>query len=237
MTTFVLVHGAFENGHCWDHVAALLREAGHTVKTPHLPGSPGEGTKHDDVTFQQAVMTVTDVIDADNDPVVLVGHSNGGMVITQAAAERPGQVSHLVYLAAFWPMEGERLLDLTSLPEGAGDGVQANIRVDGPSAYFDSSAVESVLAHDCSPEILDLIRARIGPQPLSMFEASAHLRNAKLPPVTYVVCTEDRAIPVSLQRLMALRQPTHEVIELTSSHSPYYSKSKDVARILTQINR
>lgn len=231
MTRFVLVHGAFENGACWEDVADRLRAAGHDVVAPDLPGSPGEGTPHEAVTFQGAVRTVTDIIDLADEPVVLVGHSNGGMVVTQAAADRPGRVERLVYLAAFRPMDGERLLDLTALPEGAEDGVQANIRVEGASAHFDPAAIEKVLAADCAPEVIDRIRARIGPQPLSMFGTAVQLGDAELPPVTYVVCTEDGAIPAPLQRLMAGRQPA-EVAELVASHSPYYSRTDDVVRIL-----
>lgn len=231
MTRFILVHGAFENGTCWEDVAAQLRAEGHDVVAPDLPGSPGEGTAHDQVTFQDAARTVTDIIDASDAPVVLVGHSNGGMVVTQAAADRPGRVAHLVYLTAFRPLDGEGLLDLTSLPEGADDGVQANTRVEGASAHLDPDAIEKVLAHDCAPEVIDRIRARIGPQPLRMFDTAVQLRGAELPPVTYVVCTEDGAIPEPLQRLMAEREPAH-VVELTASHSPYYSRTDDVVRIL-----
>ena len=64
-------------------------------------------------------------------PAVLVGHSMGGVVVTQAAARTPEQVETLVYVAAFAPADGQSLLDLTSLPEGAADQVQANIVVDG----------------------------------------------------------------------------------------------------------
>lgn len=233
MATFVLVHGAFHGGWCWEQVARRLRGAGHEVHAPDLPGAPGEGTPHELVDLGSAVRRVTDLLDAGTGPVVLVGHSNGGMVITQAAAERPGQVRHLVYLAAFRPVDGETLLDLTSLPEGAGDGVQDNIRVEPPSVHLDPAKLQEVFAADCPPEVVASVAARIGPQPLGMFATPVRLGGAELPPTTYVVCTEDGAIPVPLQRLMAGRDPA-TVVDLMASHSPYYSRPDDVARLLEE---
>lgn len=233
MTRYVLVHGAFHGGWCWEAVANRLRERGHVVEAPDLPGAPGEGTPHDDVTLAAAVRTVTDLLDAADGPTVLVGHSNGGVVITQAAAERPAKVSRLVYLAAFRPVEGECLLDLTGLPEGADDGVQAHVDVSGASAHFDPAALEEVFAHDCPPEVVERVRRRIGPQPLRLFDTPVRLGEAELPPATYVVCTQDGAIPPALQRLMALRIPA-DVVELESSHSPYYSRPDDVVDILVR---
>lgn len=231
MTRFVLVHGAFHGGWCWDEVADRLRASGHQVHAPDLPGAPGEGTPHEDVTLDAAVRTVTDLLDAGSEPAVLVGHSNGGVVITQAAAERPDKVRRLVYLAAFRPVDGERLLDLTSRPEGAGDGVQANVRVEGPSAFFDPAKIEEVFAADCAPERIAEVQGRIGPQPLSMFATPVRLGGAEAHPTTYVVCTEDGAIPVALQRLMA-RRDAATVVELDASHSPYYSLPDEVVEIL-----
>lgn len=232
MTQFVLVHGAFHGGWCWDPVAQLLREQGHQVEVPDLPGAPGEGTPHEDVTFAGAVRAVTALIDAITGPVVLVGHSNGGMLITQAAAERPERVRRLAYLAAFRPAHGESLLDLTSRPEGAEDGVQSNVRVEGPSAHFDASQLQEVFAADCSPEIVTALQSRIGPQPLAMFTSPVQLNGTPLPPTTYVMCTQDRAIPVALQQFMADRAPA-DVRHLATSHSPYYSRPADVVEILT----
>src|SRR5438552_2315995 len=82
-------------------------------------------------------------------PAVLVGHSMGGMVITQAAANCPEYVDRLVYVAAFLPADGQSLIDLTQLPEGAGDAVQANLVVDGdpPVATMPPEAAREGLLH------------------------------------------------------------------------------------------
>lgn len=233
MTRFVLVHGAFHGGWCWDEVADRLRSLGHRVEAPDLPGAPGEGTPHEDVTFEAAVRTVTDLLDADPEPAVLVGHSNGGMVMTQTSAERPEKVNRLIYLAAFRPVDGEALLDLTSRPEGEGDGVQANVRAESPSAFFDPDKLQKVFAADCTPERIAELQRRIGPQPLAMFATPVRLGHAALPPTTYVICTQDGAIPPRLQRFMAQRHPA-TIVELAASHSPYYSRPDDVVRILVQ---
>ncbi len=87
-------------------------------------------------------------------PAVLVGHSMGGMVITQAAARCPERIARLVYVAAFVPSDGQSLIDLTQLPEAAGDAVQANLVVDGdpPVATMPTEAARKALFHCCDDE-------------------------------------------------------------------------------------
>lgn len=129
MANFVLVHGAFHRAWAWAEFAQSLREAGHSVVTPDLPGAGDDSTPLSEVSLDLAARTVVDTLKSFEEPSILVGHSMGGVVATQAAAMAPGLVSRLIYLTAFRPVDGESLLDLTNLPEGADDGVQANITI------------------------------------------------------------------------------------------------------------
>lgn len=118
---FVLVHGAWHGGWCWDRVAPRLRAAGHAVHTPTLTGlserahllSPQVGLE----THVEDVVRLIDVLDLHD--VVLVGHSYAGQVVTAVAARRPGAVGRRVHLDAFVPAAGERARDLLP-PEVAG---------------------------------------------------------------------------------------------------------------------
>ncbi|MCH8560338.1 alpha/beta fold hydrolase [Nesterenkonia sp. DZ6] len=197
MTQFVLIHGAFHGGWCWDPVATNLREAGHTVVTPDLPGAGDDDTPHEEVTLDAATEKVIDALRALDEPAVLVGHSMGGVVITQAAAQAPELVLRLVYLAAFRPSHGESLLDLTGLPEGVGDGVQANITVAGdpPVATFDASKALGVFYNDVPEEVAQLATSRLDPQPLAVFATPIDIEGAEMPPAEYVICAADHAIP------------------------------------------
>lgn len=235
MTHFVLVHGAFHGAWCWEKVAAGLRRLGHTVTAPDLPGAGEDPTPLERVDLELATARVVEAVEATPEPVVLVGHSMGGVVITQAAAQVPERVSRLVYLAAFRPLDGESLLDLTALPEGAGDGVQANITVDGepPIATFDLAQARQVFYNGVDEEDAAAAVDRLDRQPLAVFATPVSLGDAELPPTDYVVCSEDHAIPPALQRLMARRR-TARVTELDAGHSPFLSHVTDVVGALTK---
>ncbi len=101
MSTFVLVHGGWSGGWTWEKVVPLLEEAGHQVEAPDLPGHGDDRTPIPQVSLQGYADRICRVLDAQPEPVVLVGHSSGGLVISQAAEQRPDKVKMLVYLAAF----------------------------------------------------------------------------------------------------------------------------------------
>ncbi len=90
MSTFVLVHGAWHGAWCWTALAEDLRADGHQVDTPDLPGHGADTTPHDQVTLDLYVQRIVDVIGEEGEPVVLVGHSMGGMAAFDMAARTPG---------------------------------------------------------------------------------------------------------------------------------------------------
>ena len=233
---FVLVHGAFYAGWSWGPLAEQLRARGHRVDVLDLPGAGDDPTPLAEATLELAVQRVVEAVErSDEEPVVLVGHSMGGMVITQAADRVPSRIERLVYVTAFRPVDGESLVDLTGLPEGADDGVQANIVVEGepPVAVLDPAKAVEILYHDVPEEVAAAALARLDPQPLALFTTPVRLREPIAIPTDYVVCTEDGAIPLPLQELMAQRSPA-TVFRLASSHSPMLSMTGEVADILTR---
>lgn len=234
MANFVLVHGAFYGAWAWAEFAQSLRDAGHSVIAPDLPGAGDDSTPLSEVTLDLAARTIVDALKSFEEPSVLVGHSMGGIVATQAAAMAPELVSRLIYLAAFRPVDGESLLDLTNLPEGADDGVQANITItENPAvALLDPAKANYVLYHDVPSDVTQRAIEQLEPQPLALFATPVDIAGAELPPQEYVICNQDRAIPPPLQRLMAERNPAL-VHELDASHSPFYSMPD---RVLDLIN-
>jgi pimeloyl-ACP methyl ester carboxylesterase len=114
MSSFVLVHGAWHGSWCWAGVAAALRQAGHAVALVDLPGRAGDPRPHAAITLDDYVRRVGDVIARQGVPVVLAGHSMGGITITQVAEAMPERLARLVYVSAFLPRDGESLLDHTA---------------------------------------------------------------------------------------------------------------------------
>jgi pimeloyl-ACP methyl ester carboxylesterase len=239
MARFVLVHGAFHGAWCWEPLTAELEAGGHTVQTPDLPGSGDDATPLAQVTLDAYADRICAVLSATQEPAILVGHSMGGVAVTQAAARCPERLGALVYVAAFLPADGQSLLDLTQLPEGAGDQVQANMVVEGepPVATMPRDAAPAVFYGACEPAVAARATERIGPQALAPFvtPVSAPAGGA-LDGVarSYVVCTQDRAIPPALQRRMASERAS-EVAELDADHSPFLSRPHELARLLDRV--
>src|SRR5437660_360832 len=101
MSTYVLIHGDWHGGWCWKKVVPLLRRAGHTVFAPDLPGHGEDKTPLSAITPESIMQYTYDILDAQKEPIIFVGHSSGGMLITEAARQQPTKVKTLVYLSAF----------------------------------------------------------------------------------------------------------------------------------------
>jgi pimeloyl-ACP methyl ester carboxylesterase len=241
MARIVLVHGAFGRATNWDRVAPGLRAAGHEVEAIDLPGQGEDRTPVAEVTLDRYAQKVCETLAA-GPPAVLVGHSMGGMVITQAAARCPERIERLVYVAAFLPAEGESLIDLTRRPEGAGDAVQAGLVVEGdpPVARMPPEAAREGLMHCCDDETAAWANSLRGPQPVAPFTAAVQLDGpghdafAALPRA-YVMCLQDRAIKPALQRLMLERAGCDPVIEIDTDHSVWASRPDELVAALDRL--
>jgi len=240
MARIVLVHGAFGRAACWDRVAPGLRAAGHEVEAIDLPGQGDDPMPVAEVTLDRYAERVCGALGA-RPPAVLVGHSMGGMVITQAAARCPDRVDRLVYVAAFLPTDGQSLIDITQLPEAAGDAVQAGLVVEGdpPVATMPPEAAREGLMHCCDDEQAAWAQSLRGSQPVAPFThpvrldsadpAFANLRRA------YVMCLQDRAIRPALQRRMLEAAGCDPVIEIDTDHCVWASRPDELVVALDRL--
>ena len=241
MARILLVHGAFGRAAVWHRVAPGLRAAGHEVEAVDLPGQGDDDTPVAEVTLDRYARRVCEAL-ATGRPAVLVGHSMGGVVITQAAADCPQHIDRLVYVAAFLPADGESLIDLTQRPEGAGDAVQAGLVVEGdpPVARMPDEAAREGLMHCCDDEQAAWGISLRGVQPVAPFthpvrltgaagEDFARLRRA------YVMCLQDRAIRPPLQRLMLERAGCDPVVEIDTDHCVWASRPDELVAALDRL--
>jgi pimeloyl-ACP methyl ester carboxylesterase len=165
MSTFVLVHGGWNGGWCWEKVVPLLEEAGHEAEAPDLPGSGDDPTPIPEVSLQGYADWISGVLDAQSEPVVLVGHSSGGVVISQAAEQRPDKVKLLVYLAAFLLRDGETLFSVAENETGSLILPNLVMSEDGASATIREDVIKEALFHDCSDEDAERAKSRFAPRP------------------------------------------------------------------------
>ena len=238
MSTFLLVHGAWHGGWCWEKVVPLLKEAGHEVVVVDLPGHGSDDTPVAEVTLGRYAERVSEALDGQTEPVVLVGHSMGGLVISEAAERRPEKIGLLVYLTGFLLPNGGTLLDMAQT-----DGesiVFPNADVDeenGVVTIYEDKA-KDVFYGDCSDEDVEKTKQRLIPQPLAPFvtpvgvgEAFGRVRR------TYIECLRDRAIGPATQKRMYTELPCEKVVSMETSHSPFLSEPEELAGHLDSLAR
>lgn len=239
MARFVLVHGAFSGAWIWGPLKARLKADGHRTAAFDLPGLGADHTPAGEVTLDSSAARVCEVLATNGEPAILVGHSMGGIVTTQAAAQCPTRVSALVYVAAFLPRDGQSLLQLTELPEGAGDQVQANIVVsdDPPVAVMPADASKDALYGCCTDDIAEWAIRQQSPQPLAAMGTPVSVPSGALDRIAkyYVQCEQDRAIPLALQKRMIAENEGSGVYELNTDHTPHLSRADELARILDEV--
>jgi pimeloyl-ACP methyl ester carboxylesterase len=223
MATFVLIHGGFCRGWVWAETAAALQEDGHRVEVVDLPSSGTVAAELGDL--QADIATVRHTLDGIGAEVVLVGHSGGGMVLTELA-DHPA-VQHSVYLAAFWPQKGQ------SAAEMLGDQLPGwmVVRDDGTVGVSgDLELVRQTLCADIDPE---RFAKEVYPRyVLTSLSSAATPSTAPLPqhPTTYIICDQDQALPPQAQEAMSAA--ADHVVRLPSSHSPFLSMPRQLATAL-----
>jgi pimeloyl-ACP methyl ester carboxylesterase len=236
---FVLVHSAWLGGWAWEPVSSVLSAEGRTVFAPDLPGHGEDPTPPSQVTMAGYVERVTGILDSLEEPAVLVGHSLGGIVISQAAEERPEKVAALVYLCAFLLPDGASFLSAIEGVEGSTVLDNLVMAEDGHSVTIREEVMHEAFAHDVPLEAFEAVRHLIVPQPTGPLAAPLSVSEARWGSVPryYIECTEDRAIPPGVQRAMYTGIPVETVFQLATSHAPNFAAPTELAGYLMEVAR
>lgn len=231
MATFVLVHGAFHGAWCWEKVVPLLEQAGHRVVARDLPGHGSDPTPPDEVTLDSYARAVAALLDDQPEPVVLVGHSMGGGVITQAAEYRPEKIRLLVYLCAHLLKDGQSMADVR---ERNTESLVVNNQVfseDRKTMTIREAAIRDAFYQDCAEDDVSRAKARLTPQATAPFAQAVHTTEGGFGrvPRAYIATLRDQALVPELQKLCYTQLPCREVIEMDSGHSPFFSRPEELA--------
>ncbi len=235
MSTFVLVHGAWQSTGTWDLLTPLLEKHGHRVITPMLSGLGTDQKRlSPDITLTQHIENVTHELSRLPDPVILVGHSYAGMIISGVAERNPTQLRRLVFLDGFIPENGQSVLDLLPPETGAyfrevaqkhGDGW----RLPGGEGQLDLWGLKPGPARD-------FVRARLCDFSLHCFEEQLRLpanRKAGIP-ATFVACVAEGypARPIFEPFAAKARASGWDMAELKTGHGCQVERPEEVANIL-----
>ncbi|KXG84242.1 alpha/beta hydrolase [Agrobacterium bohemicum] len=214
----VLVHGAFVDASGWRRVYDTLLQEGYEVLV----------VQNSAVTFEQDVERTKSVIAEAKHPVVLVGHSYGGAVITEAGSEE--KVLGLVYLAAFVPDVGESVFDLASQEVPGAEKAPLLPPKDG-FIKLDPQKFAAAFSADIDPAEAQFMGAAQRPWGLEAVQSKITSAAWKSKPSFYLLATEDRMIPAQAQAAMAARAGA-TVVKVSSSHAVMLSQPEEVAALI-----
>ncbi len=231
--TFVLVHGAWMGGWAWNGVVEHLQRAGMAVIAPDLPAHGDDCSDSATVTLQDYVDRVVAVIDDIDGDVMLVGHSFGGVVVSQVAEARPERLRGLIYVCAFLLPDGQSFESAT-----AGTKSEALTALvwsdDGGSVTLSPGLVHSAVAHDVPSEAFETIRPLLVAEPSAPLMTPVQLTDARWGSVPrfYVEASLDRALPLTAQQAMAAAAGVVDRARLEASHTPMASLPSELAAAL-----
>ena len=232
---FILIHGAWHGGWCWDGVIEKLNEAGHTAEAPTMPGH----NKNDDrskIRFNDYIEKIVRVLKSQSKPAVLVGHSSAGFLLQAAAPQVSDKIAQLVFLNAFILPDGKCQFDLVPPDVAAGMTAAAEASNDN-CVPVDEGFVRNMLMAEESPHAQDELISRLVPQPICLFTTPVDTTDfQKLTvPKSVVFCKADASLPPGAYLGMAQGLGDHNIIEIEGGHEALSTRPGIVADGLREV--
>lgn len=237
VSIYVLIHGAFHGGWAWEKIIPLLEKEGHKVIAPDLPGHGKDNTPVSDITLQAYTDTVCNILDSQSEPVILAGHSLGGISISQAAEARPEKVRTLVYLAALLQRNGESSTEIMSGDTESVAPQNIIMSEDKSTISMPIEAYREVSYNGCSDEDVAWAAPFLVPEPTAPMSTPIRITEGRFGrvPRVYIETLRDNGVTPSLQKKMYTALPCQRVITMNTDHSPFMSAPQELAAHLLAI--
>ncbi|WP_081671002.1 alpha/beta fold hydrolase [Sporocytophaga myxococcoides] len=239
--TYLLVHGAWHPQECWHLVKEKLEQQGHNVFTVQLQGLGKDQTPLEQITLQSHVDAVKLALNQIEGKVVLVGHSYGGVVISQVGEQLPQKIEKLVYLSAFMLQNGESLADIAL--KDTLSVVTQNLVFAPPAAFIPKEKYISAFYNEVEEnnnqvveqEVNELM-ALLRPHPIAALGTPISIgANYNSLDKVYISCLKDHAITPSAQQFMYSRFNGVKVFTLKADHSPFITQTSQLVNILGKL--
>lgn len=239
MKTFILVHGSWHSAWNWHKVIPILEAQGHTAIAIDLPGMGRDKTPINEVTLQMSVDKLCKFIDEADDKVILVGHSKNGIVISQAAEYRSHKIEKLVFLAAYLVPNGKTQAEYSTQDTAGILKPYVTRYAQWGSHTLQTAIYKEGLYHDCDDDITELAKLLLSHESVATGITPLQLSEEKYGSVRrfYIECTEDRAVTPYIQQKMYTETTCEKVYRMSTSHSPFFSRPKELCEILLDIGK
>jgi pimeloyl-ACP methyl ester carboxylesterase len=234
MAHIIMIHGSWSGGWMWDRVVPLLTEAGHTAEAPTLLGANPGSSDFPSQPISAWADQVAERVQAAQGPVVLVGQSRGGIVISEVAERVPDRVGYLVYVAAFLLPNG---ISLGAAVHKAHPDAVPFFTIDsvGMTTLF-PDALSRIYSKTPAPWI-EVARSNQCSEPLTAINTPIFVTEARFGSVrrAYVETSEDQILPLAAQRAMQAGLPCDPVFSIATDHVPPFSAPEELAKQLIGI--
>ena len=237
MATIVLVSGAWHGRWCWEMLGPMLEDRGHRTIAVELLGMGSDPTPLAEVSLARWADQVAHIVSTQESPVVLLGHSRGGIVISEVAERVPDSVGLLIYLSAFLLSDGQALGAKIAQASGGAKSSFAVPGPDGTTTTLAKGAVANVLYNTTPPELVRKAESAVQAEPMQVFATPLHLSKDRFGrvPRAYVECLRDNAVPIAFQRAMQAEHPCGQVETLDTDHCPFFSAPEALAEAIDRL--
>lgn len=244
--TYILVHGAGHGSWCWKKVIPLLEAKGYKAIALDLPSCGDDTVKLANITLNDDAKSIVDAVNAVDGEVILLGHSSGGVIISQAA-ELLGskKIDKLIYLDAFLPQNGESVFSLAekirksnaesavSKPDDT-ESLRFIFTADKKSFKWNPELVQQLFYHDCSPEDITFAQKKLTWNSVANIATPVHVSDSSYGAIKkyYILCTQSKDLDKSS---IVANVHCKKVYKLPSSHSPFLSMPDKLVDILVDV--